>query len=174
MSSATVKNYYDILCDTFQGSYLFAYTRRPKRKIIHSPKFYFANVGVVNKLAKRQLLEPGSELFGKAFENVMINEIRAWNSYFKHNLDFSYWKLSSGEEVDLILDDIDTAIEFKSSENIVPKHLSGLEELKSQQPKFKKRIVVSLTKVTRITSDGIEIYNYREFLNKLWKNEILR
>ena len=67
VKSPTAKNYYEILCDTLQGFYLPSYVGRPKRKIIHAPKFYFSNVAVVDKLAKRRALEPGSEAFGKAF-----------------------------------------------------------------------------------------------------------
>ena len=175
VSSATVKTYYDILCDTLQGSYLPAYVRRPKRKVIHSPKFYFANVGVVNKLAKRRLLEPGAAAFGKAFENMLFNEVRAWNSYNKHDLDLAYWKLADGgNEVDLVIEELGVAIEFKSSENITPKHLAGLNELQSEQPKFTNRMLVSLTKVARVNSDGIRIYNYREFLDKLWSNDLFK
>lgn len=53
------------------GAGLPAYTRRPKRRVIGAPKFYFADVGVVNVLARRGLIEPGGELFGKAFEILL-------------------------------------------------------------------------------------------------------
>jgi len=46
-----------------------AYTKRPKRRVIRAPKFYFADVGVVNHLARRGYMASGSELFGKAFES---------------------------------------------------------------------------------------------------------
>ncbi len=172
VKSPTVKNYYQILEDTLQGFYLPSYVKRPKRKIIHAPKFYFANVGVVNKLAKRRLLEPGSELFGKAFENVIINEVRAWNSYNKKDITMSYWKLASGAEVDLILEDYNLAIEIKSSPKIDAKDLRGLRELSLEQTKFKHRLVVSFASVSRITDDGIHIYSYQDFLKVLWEDRL--
>lgn len=172
VKGATAKNYYEILTDTLQGFYLPAYTRKPKRKIINSPKFYFANVGVVNFLAKRFNLLPGSDLFGKSFENVIINEIRAWNSYRKQYHELSYWKLASGAEVDVVIEDLNLAIEIKSSSRILPKHLKGLKELLIEQPKFTNRIVVSMEDVSRITPDNIIIYNYRDFVEKLWNGEL--
>ncbi len=173
VKSATAKNYYEILTDTLQGFYLPAYTRKPKRKIINAPKFYFANVGVVNFLAKRFNMLPGSELFGKSFENVIINEIRAWNSYQKQYHDLCYWKLASGAEVDLVIEELSLAIEIKSSTKILPKHLKGLKELLIEQPKFNNRIVVSMEDVSRITADNIVIYTYSDFLEKLWSGTLV-
>jgi predicted AAA+ superfamily ATPase len=136
--------------------------------VIHAPKFYFANVGVVNWLAKRKLLEPGSTEFGKAFENVILNEIRAWNAYHKAAHNLSYWKLASGAEVDLIIEDLGMAIEIKSSRTISAKHLAGLRELIQDQPQFKRRMIVSLEDTSRVTSDEITIYSVGDFLEALW------
>jgi predicted AAA+ superfamily ATPase len=170
VKSPTVKNYYQILIDTLQGFSLPAFTRKPKRKVIHAPKFYFSNVGVVNWLSRRRLLEPGSTEFGKAFENILVNEIRAWNSYHKRGHELAYWKLTSGAEVDLVIEELGVAIEVKSSRSISNKHLAGLRELALDQPKFKRRILVSMEETSRITSDDIAIYSLKDFLNLLWND----
>ena len=44
----TVREHYQILVDTLLGSFVPAYTVKPKRRTIQSPKFYFRDVGVVN------------------------------------------------------------------------------------------------------------------------------
>jgi predicted AAA+ superfamily ATPase len=69
VSSHAAKSHFGILEDTLLGRWLPAYRRRPKRRVIGSPKFYFADVGLVNRLARRGRLQAGSELYGKAFEN---------------------------------------------------------------------------------------------------------
>ena len=46
-------SYFGILEDTLLGRWLPAYTKRPKGHLIGAPKFYFADVGVVNQLARR-------------------------------------------------------------------------------------------------------------------------
>jgi uncharacterized protein len=69
VSSTSIKSYFEILEDTFIGSYLRPFRLRPKRRISLMSKFYFFDVGVVNYLAKRGTLKTKSELFGKAFEN---------------------------------------------------------------------------------------------------------
>src|SRR5664280_1027351 len=48
VSSNTVKGHFGILEDTLLGGWLPAYTKRPKRRVIGAPKFYFSDVGVVN------------------------------------------------------------------------------------------------------------------------------
>ena len=168
VTSATARNHFQILEDSLMSFMLPAYTRRSKRRVIHAPKFYFCNVGVVNQLAKRRNLEPGSELFGKGFENFIVNEVRAWNSYKRENIDLSYWRLSSGGEVDLIFNDCEVGVEIKSSVKINNSHLKGLRALKMDYPKIKRRVIVSLDPVSRKTEDGIEILHYTEFLDSLW------
>ena len=49
VSSPTAKAYFGILEDTLLGRWLPAYRRRRKRRVIGAPKFYFADVGVVNR-----------------------------------------------------------------------------------------------------------------------------
>ena len=72
VSGHTVKGHFGILEDTLLGRWLPAYTKRPKRRVVAAPKFYFSDVGVVNHLARRGRMQPGGELFGKAFENWVL------------------------------------------------------------------------------------------------------
>ncbi len=169
VTSATAKNYYDILVDTLLGFFLPAYVRREKRRVIHSPKFYFSNVGVVNHLARRRQMEPRSELFGKAFENWLVNELRACNAYCANRWDLSFWRLSSGGEVDLLINDSEFALEFKSSMRITNQHLKGLRLHKDEFPKVKRRILVCLESLPRKTEDGIEIIPVAQFIEMLWE-----
>ena len=171
VSSETIKSYYDILCDTMVGRFLEPYRPRPKRRIVSSPKFYFSDVGLVNHLAKRGNIEQGSELYGKAFENWVFHELNAYNIYADRFADFFYWKLSSGIEVDFIVNHIDCAIEVKSSQRINPTHLNGLRQLSLDHPEVKRRIVVCNESKSRITSDQIEIFSARDFVKKLWSQE---
>lgn len=173
VSSFTVKEHFQILIDTLFGRFLNAYTKRPKRRIIQAPKFYFYDVGVVNTLARRGKIVPKSELFGKAFENWVFHELSAYNSYKDKFYDFSYWRLTTGVEVDFIVNNMEYAIEAKSKEYITDNDLKGLRELVKDYKLVKKRIVVSLSDVDRLTSDNIFILGYKSFIEKLWKDELI-
>ena len=91
------------------------YRKRPKRRVSVAPKFYFSDVGVVNILARRGVLQPGSELFGKAFENWCHHELHTYNQYQERFAQLSYWRLAGGTEVDFIVNDMEIAIEVKGS-----------------------------------------------------------
>jgi len=173
VSAYTVKSYYQILVDTLLGSFLPAYRRRPKRRVIQTPKFYFADVGVVNHLARRRSLEPGSELFGRAFENWVFHELAAYRSYREFAIELSYWRLASGAEVDFIVADAKVAIEAKATARVHGDHLRGLRELKRDQPDTAVRIVVSLDPSTRRTEDGIDILPAKTFAQRLWANQLI-
>lgn len=173
VSAPAVKEYFQILIDTMLGRFLDAYRKRPKRRVIGASKFYFADVGVVNHLSKRGRLEPGSELFGKAFENWVFHELSAHRVYSDLYYDLSYWRLAGGIEVDFIVNDMELAIETKSSPRIHSDHLRGLREIIKDHPTLKRRIVVSLEERARKTEDGIEILPYSVFMKQLWAGGIV-
>ena len=174
VSAPAVKEYFQILIDTMLGRFLDAYRKRPKRRVIGASKFYFSDVGVVNHLAKRGRLTPGSELFGKAFENWVFHELSAHRIYSDLYYDLRYWRLASGIEVDFVVNDMELAIETKSSPRIHSDHLRGLREIIKDHPELKRRIVVSLEERARKTEDGIEILPYSVFIKQLWAGVIIK
>lgn len=174
VSAHTVRGYCEVLVDTLLARYLPAYVRRPKRRTIQAPKLYFADVAVVNRLARRGRVEPGSELFGKAFENWVCHELSAYAQYGARDHELSYWRLTTGVEVDFIVDDMKFAIEAKASRSINADHLKALRELVRDYPHVQRRFVVSLDPRPRRTDDGIEILPYGQFAERLWQGDLLR
>jgi uncharacterized protein len=171
-SSQAIKGYFQILEDTLLGRWLPAYRKRPKRRVLTSPKFYFSDVGVVNFLAKRGHLEQGSELYGKAFENWLFHEISAFNMYKEKFAELAYWRLTTGVEVDFVINDMEVAIEAKASRRISADHLKGLRQLKKDHPRIRRLIVVCCEGKVRRTEEGIEILPARDFARMLWNGEI--
>lgn len=172
VSSHTTKEHFEILVDCLLGQWLPSYRKRPKRRVIDASKFYFSNVGVVNFLAKRPWLEPGTELYGKAFENWIFHELNSYKAYQENFTDLFYWRLASGIEVDFIVGDMEVAIEAKASKKILPDHLRGLRSLKEDHPHIKKRMIVCHEAKARKTEDGIEIVPYQMFCEDLWSGSI--
>ncbi len=168
VSNPTVKAYYGILEDTLLGRWLPAWRKRPKRRVARTPKFYFSDVGVVNRLARRGELMPGSELFGKAFENWLFHELSAYLAYARSEERLSYWRLSGGTEVDFVIGDMRIAIEAKAAVRIGSRHLKGLRTLAQDHPEVRRRLVVCLEPRAMKTDDGIEILPVRHFLDELW------
>jgi len=163
VSGPTVKGHFSILEDTLLGRWLPGFTKRPKRRVVAAPKFYFADVGVVNHLARRGELQPGGELFGKAFENWVFHELVAANAYHEAGADLCYWRLASGIEVDFILGNMAVGIEAKAASKISADHLKGLRHLREDHPRV-RRIVVCLEPKRRVTDDGIEVWPVSTFV----------
>ncbi len=172
MAASTVRDHYGILVDTLMGAFLPAFTLRPKRRTVQAPKFYFRDIGVVNHLARRGAVQPGAELFGKAFENWVFHELSAHSRYSQRFYELSYWRLSSGIEVDFILGPAAAAIEAKGKTRVNVEDLKGLRNFKKDFPQVGESIVVCLEKHSRITEDGIRILPYREFARMLWKGKL--
>jgi uncharacterized protein len=171
VSPSTVKNYIQILEDTLIGFSLRGFTKTKKRKAISRIKHYFFDVGVVNTLCHRGTIEIHSELFGKAFEQFIIQEVRAYLSYQRSDKLLSYWRSLSKFEVDLIISH-DWAIEIKSTQCAQNKHLKGLRALKEENI-IKNYGIVSLDEEMRQTNDGIHIFPWQTFLKKLWNHELI-
>jgi len=172
VSGPTVKNYYGILQDTLLGRWLPLYQRRPKRRVAGAPKFYFADVGIVNRLARRGELVPRSELYGKAFENWIHHELTAHIAYTEADTSLAYWRLASGIEVDFIVGDMDVAIEAKASARITNDHLKGLRQL-AKDHEVSRRVIVCLEPKTRRTDDGIDVLPAWRFVEELASGETL-
>ena len=167
VSSPTAKAYFEILNDTLLGRWLTAYRKRRKRRVIGAPKFYFADVGVVNRLIRRGELTPGSPLYGKAFENWVFHELSAGIEYQEWDLELTCWRLPSGIEVDFVLGDMEVAVEAKASARITRDHLRGLRTLVEEHPGVRRRIVVCLEPRARRTDDGIDILPAADFIRRL-------
>ena len=163
--SRTVREYFFILSDTLVGEMLEPWRGGTKRKPASAGKFYFFDNGVRNALAGIRSLEPGTEQFGKALEHLIFCELRAWIDYSRDDRTLSFWRTQDGKEVDFLVGG-DIAIEVKSVEMPVARHMKGLTAL-ADEGKFQHRLLVCLAPEPRI-SGGIEILPVKEFLARLW------
>jgi len=173
VSAPTVKSYYQILEDTLLGKFISAFQKRPKRRVILAPRFYFFDVGVVGLLTKRGRIAIGSELFGKAFEHFLYMELAAYASYSGLHYSISYWRTASQLEVDFILGDHEVAIEIKGTNSAQHHHLKGLIAF-GEEYKPRRRILVSCDPNPRLATAQIEILPWRTFLEDLWGGKIIR
>jgi predicted AAA+ superfamily ATPase len=171
VSAPTVKEYFQILEDTLTGRFLPSFQKKPKRRVILAPKFYFFDIGIANYLLKRGRIEMGSESFGKAFEHFIYLELYAHSKYSDLNYLISYWRTASQIEVDFILGDHEVAIEVKSTNMVSLRHIKGLKSFADEYP-VKKLIVVSNDPYPR-KIENVDILPWNVFLEKLWTGEII-
>ncbi|MYJ47036.1 MAG: DUF4143 domain-containing protein, partial [Acidimicrobiales bacterium] len=132
-----------------------------------------ADVGIVNRLARRGELQRSSDAYGRAFENWVHHELRAYIAYRELDDRLAYWRLPSGIEVDFVIGDMRLAIEAKASAKIANRHLTGLRTIAQEHPGLDQRIVVSLEPRPRRTHDGIDIISADDFARRLWHGGLL-
>ncbi len=167
----TVRLWYQILIDTLIGYELPPYTATVKRKAIGTAKFYFFDLGIVRVLRRLPKIVPEGSDFGEFFEHFLFMELRGWIDYKRPTTRLSYWRSTTGFEVDFILDD-SIAVEVKSASLIQHKHLKGLKALK-QEGIIHRCILVCREPRQRLV-DGIHIFPWRDFLEYLWADEFKR
>ena len=172
VSSPTIKEYFQILEDTMTGRFLPSYQKKPKRRVIVAPKFWFFDIGIANYLLKRGTIVAGSEAFGKAFEHFIYHELYSHSHYSGINYPMSFWRTSSQTEVDFILGDNEVAVEVKATELANEKHLKGLK-IFADEYNTKRLILVSNDNLSRKTGN-ISILPWRVFLEELWAGEIIK
>ncbi len=167
----TVKDYFEILNDTLIGYLIPGFTATVKRRAIQASRFYFFDVGIANYLLNRRNILPGTEIFGHSFEHLIIQELIAYLSYTKSSENITYWRTSSGYEVDVIIGNGRIAIEIKSTDEVKSRHLKGLKAFK-EDFLHARTIIVSLDKYSRVMN-GVEIIPAEQFLKALWNSEII-
>jgi len=172
VSPPTVKEYFQILEDTMIGRFVPSFQKKPKRRVILSPKFYFFDVGLAGYLLKRVRIIPGSEAFGKAFEHYIFHEIYSHSHYSDLKYQISYWRTVSQIEVDFVLGENEVAVEVKATDMVLPRQLKGLRSF-AEEYNVKRLIAISNDPYPR-KSEGIDILPWKEFLDRLWDGEIIR
>lgn len=173
IDAKTVKEYYQIIVDTFLGTLVEPFSKRQSRQVItKAPKFYLFDVGVAGELVRRNIFEERGEQFGRAFEHFIFMELSAYRSYTGIDFTINFWRTKSGLEVDFILGGGEVAIEVKSSGLINNTDTRGinafLEELKPA-----KAIIISNERAKRLIGN-ILVLPWREFLMQLWDGKIIR
>ena len=170
VSATTVSAYFDILEDTLIGYRIPAFTKVMKRRLVQAPRFYYFDVGVANHLLHRKELVRGTPDYGHAFEHLVIQEIYAWMHYTHSEETLSYWRTYTGMEVDVVIGAARVAIEIKSVEEVMNRHLKGLKAFGEEHPQS-RRIIVSLDKFNRHMGD-IECIYVLDFFKMLWSQGI--
>ena len=166
VSASTVNSYFDILEDTLIGYRIPAYTKVMKRRVVQAPRFYYFDVGVVNRLLHRSQLVRGTAEYGHAFEHLVVQEIIAYLHY-SHSTDrISYWRTYTGIEIDVVLGDARVAIEIKSVEEVRNSHLRNLKIFADEYP-LSRRLMVSLDRFSRKIGD-VECLYLTDFFRLLW------
>ena len=167
VSRKIVENYFSILRDTLLSYEIPAFTRRAKRDVMRSVKFYFFDAGVFRAIRPAGPYDSDSEAGGLALETLVLQEIVARNDYGNDDYGIYYWRTRQGSEVDFILYGKRgfKAIEVKHSDRARREDFKGLRQFKKEHPAAKLLFVYSGAR--RYHEGEIEIVPAKTFLKRL-------
>jgi predicted AAA+ superfamily ATPase len=124
----TVHRHLNLLETSYQLVRLPAYAVNRTKRLIKTPKLYWADTGLACHLAG--LTEP----LGAYLENLVLMDLLAWRDVRARPADIFYWRTATGEEVDLVIeaDGNLLAIEVKAATRPSTSDIGALHTFKSE------------------------------------------
>lgn len=173
VSRKTVEGYLSILHDLLLCFSLPVFTKRAQRQLKSHPKFYWFDAGVFGAARPRGPLDQPREVAGAALEGLVAQHLRAWIDYGRRDLQMSYWRTRSDNEVDFVLYGSDGfyAIEVKAGERVRGEDLRGLRAFGEDYPECKRLLLYRGTETLAI--DGIQCAPVEGFLRALHPGKAL-
>lgn len=134
----TSARWLSILSATFQWTGIPAYSGNLIKQLSHRKKGYFCDTGLAcyaQSISSPEALS-GHPLFGAMYETAVIGEIRKLASLLTTKPNFYHWRVSSGAELDLILerDGKFFPIEIKASHQPKISDTRGIEAFRKYYP----------------------------------------
>lgn len=140
--ATTLKNYYQVLVDTFVGYWVPVYSRRTRKRLLTTPRFYFFDVGVRNAAADIPLDARMADVqLGPLLEHWVAQELMARAGYRGRGHRVSFWRTVSGAEVDFVWESAreDIPIEVKWTARPRPSDARHLEAFLDEYPDRSRR-----------------------------------
>ena len=168
VSVSTVRNYYEILKDSFLIHEVRSFTETRIRKAYNTSKYFLFDVGVARQIQGRSGLATRTPEYGEAFESFILQELVVYCDI--HGIDPpKYWRSRSNFEVDFVFDGI--AVEVKASSNVRSHDFRGLRALR-EEGLLSHYLLVTKVERARIVDDEIVVLPWRMFLDMLWSEQL--
>lgn len=154
----TSRRWLSVLRSTYQWHELPAYHGNSIKRISAKPKGYLSDTGLIchlNRISTPRALE-GHPLTGALYESAVVAEIRKLLSPLGQKPNLYHWRMHSGSEVDLIMEQNGTLypIEIKLNSRPKPKDCRGFRALRDTYSNTKIAtglVIAPCTQIERLT-----------------------
>jgi len=92
VNERTVKDYFQIMIDTFLGQEPPPFRKTKTRKAVATPKFYLFDTGVWNAILGRFTISPRTREYGEALEHRVHHELISYLDYKRSDEPLTYWR----------------------------------------------------------------------------------
>lgn len=163
ITAPTVRNYLDILTETFITRQLQPYYANIKKRLVKSPKIYLRDSGILHALLGIQSLDGllSHPVAGFSWEGFVIEEII---KNFDERFEFNFYRSQAGAEVDLVLSRGNTPkylVEIKNS--FAPK-LTRSFSIAHQDFDMLKSYVIYPGKDSFKLRENVEVISLQDFI----------
>lgn len=109
-----------------------AYAVNRTKRLIKTPKLYWADTGLALHLAQQ------TEPQGAHLENLVLHDLLSWREGRRDRPEIAYWRTAPGEEVDIVIEAGDTLLPIEVKATARPR-LSDAAHLRSFRAEYGKR-----------------------------------
>lgn len=169
ISVPTAKRWLSVLEASHQVFLLYPYYKNVGKRLIKSPKLYFADTALASYLLglndKPTLLSSPS--FGSLFETLIVNDFLKRFVHFGDLPSIYYLRTRDGLEIDLVVD-LNQKLylfEIKATMTVTPKHAASLMRLKKElKTLVKEANLISNSQTSFPLNQSIYNYNWKDIL----------
>ncbi|MBA4393561.1 MAG: ATPase [Desulfobacca sp.] len=165
VSNKTVRKYLDLLEETFMVRVLQPLAINLKKRLVKSPKVFLRDSGLLHTLLEIETPTDlyGHPVFGASWEGWCIEQIVAALPLWQP----SFYRSSSGEEIDLIMDKGRKRLAFEFKASLSPHLTRGFPgTLEALQPE-RTWVVCPMTDSGYTLRPGVQVAGIRECLKNL-------
>ena len=138
LSQPTVHRWLNLLETSYQLVRVPAYAVNRTKRLIKTPKLYWADTGLACHLA------PTEALTGAHLENVVLSDLLAWRDSQLRAVEVMYWRTASGEEVDFVIESGNAVmpIEIKATRRPTPGDARHLVTFRAEHPRSRAGLLL--------------------------------
>ncbi len=162
---STLKNFYQVLEDTFAGHRMGSYGRQSRKRLLTTPRFYLFDCGVRTAAAgtpfdERVLEASGGDLLEQWVGLELLGRARILGR--GHGV--SFWRTTSGAEVDFVWETPreDIPIEVKWTRRPTPSDARHVEAFLDLFPRAKRGLVVCRTEAAEQLTERVRAIPWSE------------
>lgn len=169
----TVEGYISILEDMHLAFRVPVFRQRAKRAVTSHPKLYLSDAGLFRAMRPVGPYDVSTESDGAALEGLVMQHLNAWIGYRARRNSLSFWRTSSGVEIDAVVqgDDGFWALEVKNHDRIDSRDLRALRSFNQNHPACRTLLLYRGTE--RLVRSGILCMPCEQFLLRLHPDQSL-
>lgn len=168
VSHTTVRNYVDLLEQTFMVKQLHPWRGNTKKRLMKSPKVYLTDSGITSALLHLNGFEQvaGHPVFGSLWESIVLMQLVA---HFPH-AEFSYYRTNHGNELDLVLSFPGKTVAVECKATVAPSLTKGMYKAAEDVEPDRLFVAAPVDQGYSIKKD-IEVVSLDELIGKIKEEE---